>query len=59
MTVLHTDETIEANDVDEWPGLAAVAQVTAKLLRHKDKQVRLYSTLACLEIFGIVSTRLW
>lgn len=54
-TVLQTDESIEANDSTEWPGVAALAQTCASLLRHKDKQVRLYSTLACMELFAIVS----
>lgn len=36
----------------EWPGLAAVSHVLVqKFINHSDKEVRLYSCLACIEIF--------
>lgn len=53
-SVLQNDDTIEPADVQEWPGLAAVAQLLAtELLRHTDKQVRLLTVTACMEILAI------
>ena len=50
--VLREDEDAEA---EEWPGLAATAAVlqSKQYLEHKDKQVRLLSLHASLEILAI------
>jgi hypothetical protein len=42
-------------DVDSAPGLDALSAllVSPKYLQHKDKEVRLYTCLACMEIFAI------
>lgn len=51
--VLANDTSIEP-DSDEWPGLASVAELLVReLVDHKDKEIRLYSVLACMEIFAI------
>ena len=55
--VLRVDTTIEANHPTAWPGLAALTQVCALLLRHKDKLVRLHATVSCMELFFIVSEK--
>jgi hypothetical protein len=57
--VLRKDESIEAES-PEWPGLAATAQllVTKFLKYRRDKEVRLYAVLACMEIFTIVRIRI-
>ena len=53
--VLRSDE-IEAESA-EWPGLAAVAHTLVhQYLHHADKEVRLYTVLACVDILTIVST---
>jgi len=40
----------------EWPGLAAVSHALVReFVTHADKEVRLFSVLACIEIFGLVS----
>jgi hypothetical protein len=56
--VLETDESICA-DSPEWPGVAATAAVLLgrDFLGHADKQVRLYTVLACMELFAIVRIR--
>lgn len=40
----------------EFPGLARLASdiVEDRYLKHKDKEVRLYTVLACMEIFCVV-----
>ena len=52
--VLETDESIEV-DSPEWPGLAATATVLTGYAEHRDKEVRLHSVQACMELFAIVS----
>jgi hypothetical protein len=51
-----SDEDVEANSPD-YPGLAglAAALVEDRLLNHRDKEVRLHTVLACMEIFYLVS----
>lgn len=53
--VLRNDE--DEIDVDEYPGLGALADllVTKPYLQHKDKEVRLYTVLSCVEVFYVVS----
>lgn len=54
MHVLQTDDTIEP-DSAEFPGLAATGTLLCqRYLNDRDKDVRLYSLLACMEILGIV-----
>ena len=51
VVVLQTDQTVEVES-PEWPGLAAVSHcLVQKFVNHSDKEVRLYSCLACVEIF--------
>lgn len=55
VTVLQTDETIEP-DSPEWPGLPALSTcLVENFVDHSDKEIRLFATLACMEIFAIVS----
>ena len=51
-----SDEDVECNS-PEYPGLARLASdiVKDRYLKHKDKEVRLYTVLACMEIFRVVS----
>ena len=51
------EEDDEALDPSEYPGLDGLAQtlVAQKYLEHKDKEVRLYTVLCCVEIFYLVS----
>jgi hypothetical protein len=55
--VLETDDDVLV-DSPAWPGLAATASllVTDAYLQHADKEVRLYTVQACMELFAIVST---
>lgn len=50
------DEDVEPNSPD-YPGLGglAAALVEDKYLKHRDKEVRLYTVLACIEILYLVS----
>jgi hypothetical protein len=52
------DADAERVEVDspEWPGLHATTQLlaTSTYLHHTDKDVRLYTVLACIEILTIV-----
>ena len=52
------NEVVVEVDSPEWPGLNATANllVTTTYLHHSDKDVRLYTVLACIEILAIVST---
>ena len=45
-------------DPNEYPGMAGLARalVDDKHLNHKDKEVRLYTVLACVELFYLVSS---
>lgn len=54
--VLEHDPDL-AVDSTEWPGLNATASllVTDEYLQHADKEVRLYTVQACMELFAIVS----
>lgn len=53
-------EALSADNVEvdspEYPGLARLANdlVEDRYLKHKDKEVRLYTVLACMEIFRVV-----
>jgi hypothetical protein len=54
LQVLRHDESVEP-DSPEWPGLAGVSEyVVANLISHKDKEVRLFAVLICMELFTIV-----
>jgi hypothetical protein len=55
--VIETDPDLDA-DSPEWPGLNATAAllVTDEYLQHADKEVRLYTVTACMELFAVVST---
>lgn len=50
-----SDDNVEV-DSPEYPGLARLANdlVEDRYLKHKDKEVRLYTVLACMEIFRVV-----
>lgn len=50
------DEDVEPNSPD-YPGLGGLAAVLVedKYLKHRDKEVRLYTVLACIEILYLVS----
>jgi sister-chromatid-cohesion protein PDS5 len=50
--VLESDQTIDP-DSPEWPGIAATAMAVFEKIKHKDKEVRLYAVVACMEIFSI------
>lgn len=50
--VLRDDESIEP-DSAEFPGLAALCQELVKHMEHRDKQVRLYTVSACMELFTV------
>ena len=50
--VLRDDETIEY-DSSHFPGLPSLCQALIPCCTHRDKQVRLYSVAACMELFGI------
>lgn len=54
--MLRDDEDVEAESPD-FPGLGglAAALVQPEFLDHRDKEVRLFTVLACMEIFAIVS----
>jgi len=53
--ILHEDSNVEP-DAIEYPGLAAMASsLVDDYLGHKDKEVRLYAVLCCMELFAIVS----
>jgi len=52
-----SDDAVEPDSPD-YPGLAGLAAVLVedRYLKHKDKEVRLHTVLACVEIFYMVST---
>lgn len=53
--ILRYDPNVEP-DSTECPGLAAMAAtLVSDFLGHKDKEVRLYAVLCCMELFSIVS----
>lgn len=43
----------------EWPGLTSVAEtlVQKKYIDHADKEVRLHTVIACIEVLMIVSSK--
>lgn len=52
--VLRHDESVEV-DSNEWPGLGGISQyIITNFIQHKDKDIRLYAVLVCMEIFHIV-----
>lgn len=50
--VLQHDETVDA-DSNDYPGLAALCLSLSQFIDHKDKQVRMYTVAACMELFTI------
>ena len=46
------NDTVEPDSI-EYPGLAGLASILVqdKYLNHRDKEVRLHTVLACMEIF--------
>lgn len=52
--LLRQDESIEA-DSPQFPGLAALCHALTNFVDHRDKEVRLYTVSACMELFTIVS----
>ena len=50
------DPAVEPNSPD-FPGLASLANVLVadQFINHRDKDVRLHTVLACMEIFAVVS----
>ncbi len=50
---LREDENVEANNPHEYPGLAALCQYLTRLVNHRDKEIRLYTVAACMELFTI------
>jgi hypothetical protein len=51
------DPAVEPNSPD-FPGLAGLANtlVADQYINHRDKDVRLHTVLACMEIFAVVSS---
>ena len=51
-----SNDLVEANS-PEYPGLAGLAAmlVEDRFLNHRDKEVRLHTVLACMDIFSLVS----
>jgi hypothetical protein len=57
VAVLRSEDCAVEAESPEWPGLAAVSQTLVHTyLSHTDKEVRLYTVLACVEILTIVRT---
>lgn len=56
-TVLQKFRDEEDLEPDEYPGMDGLARELAdeQYLKHKDKEVRLYTVLACVEVFYVVS----
>ena len=54
-----SDEAVEPDSPD-YPGLAGLAAtlVEDRYLKHKDKDVRLHTVLACVEVFYVVSLQI-
>jgi len=55
-TILHClreDENVEPDDPSNYPGLAALCHALTKFVNHRDKEVRLYTVAACMELFTI------
>lgn len=50
--VLRSDEQIEPDSKD-YPGLESLCQELIKYGDHRDKQIRLYTVCACMELFTI------
>ena len=50
--LLHEDETVEPDSPD-FPSLPALCQALVTYLPHRDKQVRLYTVSACMELFTV------
>ena len=50
----NEENNIEPDDVQDFPGLAALCQTLHGLVDDKsDKQVRLYAVGACMELFAV------
>ena len=47
------EEDIEPNKTDEYPGLAALCQYLTRFVNHRDKDIRLYTVAACMELFTV------
>jgi len=52
LRVLRDDDNIEP-DSDEYPGLAALCHSLTRYVNHRDKEVRLYTVAACMELFTV------
>ncbi len=50
--MLRDDENVEPDSAD-YPGLPALCQELVKYMDHRDKQVRLYTVSACMELFTV------
>jgi hypothetical protein len=50
--LLREDDSIEP-DSDECPGLAALCHSLTRYVNHRDKDVRLYTVAACMELFTV------
>ena len=47
------EEEIEPNKTDEYPGLASLCQCLTRFVNHRDKDIRLYTVAACMELFTV------
>ena len=52
MQLLHEDERVEP-DAQDFPSLPDLCQALMTYLPHRDKQVRLFTVLACMELFTV------
>lgn len=52
LRLLRDDDNIEP-DSDEYPGLAALCHSLTRYVNHRDKEVRLYTVAACMELFTV------
>ena len=46
-------ENVEPNKTHEYPGLAALCQYLTRFVNHRDKEIRLYTVAACMELFTV------
>eukprot|EP00536_Pseudo-nitzschia_multiseries_P010407 jgi/Psemu1/203285/e_gw1.318.53.1 len=50
---LREDENVEPDDPVRYPGLGALCHSLTRFVNHRDKEVRLYTVAACMELFAI------
>jgi hypothetical protein len=50
---LRDDENVEPDNPQDYPGLAALCQSLTRFVNHRDKEIRLYTVAACMELFTI------